>query len=212
MPDLGLTPGQRLAKRSFDLVFALVGLVVTLPILVVAVVVATLETREFGIFSQLRIGRGGDPFRMHKVRTMRSTLDLTSTVTIDRDPRITRSGRIMRKLKIDEIPQLWNVLLGEMSFVGPRPDVPGFADQLSGADRIILSVRPGITGPAAVAYRHEEYMLARVDDPERYNRDVIWPDKVRINREYVQTYRFSRDIRSLVDTARSVLSRGSEPI
>ena len=207
MPESGLSVTQRAAKRSFDLAVALIGFLVTSPILVIAIVWSTLETHEFGLFSQSRIGRNGQTFRLYKVRTMRTSAELTSTVTIDRDPRITRSGRVMRKLKIDELPQLVNVIRGEMSMVGPRPDVAGFADELVGSDRIILTVRPGITGPAALAYRHEEEILAAVDDPERHNREVIWPDKVRINREYVERYSFSGDIRSIVDTARSVFER-----
>ena len=111
-----------------------------------------------------------------KIRTMNSVGG--TTVTTANDTRITRSGALMRRLKIDELPQLINVLRGEMSLVGPRPDVPGFADLLIGDDRVVLTVRPGITGPAAIEYRHEEEILARVADPEGYNRDVIWPDKV----------------------------------
>jgi lipopolysaccharide/colanic/teichoic acid biosynthesis glycosyltransferase len=101
---------------------------------------------------------------------------------------------MMRRAKIDELPQLYNVLLGQMSFVGPRPDVPGFADKLAGEDRVILTMRPGITGPATLKYRNEEEILASVDDPETYNRDVIFPDKVRLNRQYVQNWSFSQDI------------------
>ena len=98
-------------------------------------------------------------------------------------------------MKIDELPQLFNVLIGQMSFVGPRPDVPGFADQLKGNDRIILTVRPGITGPATLKYRNEEELLASVTDPEEYNAEVVFPDKVRLNREYVENWSFARDIR-----------------
>ena len=207
MPDTGLTPRQRALKRCFDLVVALLGFVATSPVVLVAIVVATLDTREAGLFSQSRIGKDGRPFRLYKIRTMRTSTEFNSTVTVDRDPRITRSGRIMRKLKIDELPQLVNVLSGEMSLVGPRPDVAGYADQLVGEDRIILTVRPGITGPAALAYRHEEDILATVDDPERHNREVLWPDKVRINREYVENYSFRGDLICLVETARTVLPR-----
>jgi lipopolysaccharide/colanic/teichoic acid biosynthesis glycosyltransferase len=117
-----------------------------------------------------------------------------STVTTASDQRVTRVGRMMRRAKIDELPQLYNVLLGQMSFVGPRPDVPGFADKLAGEDRVILTMRPGITGPATLKYRNEEEILASVDDPETYNRDVIFPDKVRLNRQYVQNWSFSQDI------------------
>ena len=117
----------------------------------------------------------------------------------------------MRRLKIDELPQLVNVLRGEMSLVGPRPDVPGFADELVGADRVVLSVRPGITSPAAVTYRHEEELLARAEDPETYNRDVLWPAKVAINRHYVETWTLGADVRCLAETVRSIFAREEEP-
>ncbi len=101
---------------------------------------------------------------------------------------------------MDEIPQLWNVLIGDMSLVGPRPDVPGYADKLTGEDRLILNVRPGITGPATLKYRDEEQLLARHDDPKKYNDEVIWKDKVEINKEYVKNWSFKNDLRILWDT------------
>ncbi|MDH3511416.1 MAG: sugar transferase, partial [Gammaproteobacteria bacterium] len=105
-----------------------------------------------------------------------------------------------RRYKLDELPQLWNVLIGNMSFVGPRPDVAGFLDRLEGDDREILKLRPGITGPASIRYRDEEEILAGVDDPERTNIEVIWPDKVRINREYLNNWSFRQDIKYILDT------------
>lgn len=199
----GLTGRQRATKRSFDLVLAIVGLALSWPVLVVAWVVATLDTRANGLFRQTRIGRGGEPFEVLKIRTMRAVGG--ATVTAAGDSRITRSGAVMRKFKIDELPQLLNVLRGDMSIVGPRPDVPGFADKLTGPDRVVLSVRPGITGPAALAYRHEEAILAAADDPETHNREVIWPDKVRINRAYVEDWSLAADLASLRYTLKSVL-------
>ena len=132
---------------------------------------------------------------------MRAVEGVDTTVTTTHDVRITRSGAWLRRLKIDELPQLVNVMRGEMSLVGPRPDVPGFADRLEGPDRVVLTVRPGITGPAALAYRHEEEILAGVADPERYNREVIWPDKVRIN----------RDVRRALPSARTTSPGWSGP-
>ena len=131
---------------------------------------------------------------------MRSSDTVSTVVTTSTDPRITPLGRFWRRTKIDELPQLFNVLIGNMSFVGPRPDVPGFADLLEGEDRVILSVRPGITGPATLKYRNEESLLASVDDPEAYNREVIFPDKVRINREYIENWSFWRDMRYIFTT------------
>jgi lipopolysaccharide/colanic/teichoic acid biosynthesis glycosyltransferase len=207
----GLSARQRATKRAFDVVVAVTGLVVSSPVLAVCWVVARIDTRAPGVFRQVRIGLDGQPFEVRKLRTMRPLPGLTSTVTTADDRRITRSGAMMRRLKLDELPQLVNVLRGEMSLVGPRPDVPGFADQLVGADRIVLTVRPGITSPATVAYRHEEQLLARASDPEAFNRDIIWPEKVRINRAYVEHYSFLADLRCLAATVSSVVQREPSP-
>jgi lipopolysaccharide/colanic/teichoic acid biosynthesis glycosyltransferase len=153
------------------------------------------------LFAQNRVGRKGQQFRLYKFRSMVANADqLGSSVTITTDPRITRIGRLLRKAKLDELPQLWNIVKGEMSFVGPRPDVPGFADQLEGKDRIVLSVRPGLTGPATLRFRNEEELLALQADPEEYNRTVIYPEKVRLNREYVENHSFSKDIQFIFKT------------
>ncbi len=135
---------------------------------------------------------------------MRARSGVDTTVTTDRDPRVTRIGRILRKSKIDELPQLLNVLVGQMSFVGPRPDVPGFADRLQGDERLILTVRPGITGPATLAYRDEEALLAAQSDPEAFNRDVVYPDKVRLNMDYVSNYRLWVDLKCIGQSVASV--------
>lgn len=198
----GLNRRQAAVKRSFDALVAGVGLVVSSPLIAAAWLVATVDTRANGLFRQERIGRDAQPFEVLKIRTMRGVGG--STVTARGDARITRLGALLRRLKIDELPQLINVVRGEMSLVGPRPDVAGFADALTGHDRVILSVRPGITSPAAVAFRHEEELLAAVADPETYNREVIWPEKVRINREYVENWTLRGDLRCLWGTLRSV--------
>ncbi len=189
-----LSPAQAFAKRAFDLIGATFGLAATFWIILPAWVAATLDTRKNGFFTQERIGRGGRIFRVIKIRTMREVPGMDSTVTTGRDQRITRLGRFWRRAKIDELPQLINVVKGEMSFVGPRPDVPGYADVLGGADRVVLTIRPGITGPATLAYRDEEVLLSGVSDPERYNREVIFPDKMRLNREYVEYWSFWKDL------------------
>lgn len=211
----GLSRRQAAVKRVFDLVVAGAGLVVSSPVIAVAWLLATIDTRRNGLFRQARVGRHGTEFEVLKIRTMRADVGGT-TVTAAHDVRITRLGALLRKLKIDELPQLVNVVRGEMSLVGPRPDVPGFADLLTGADRIVLTVRPGITGPAALAFRHEELLLASADDPEAYNRDVIWPEKVRINREYVTEWSLRLDLRCLGGTVAAVLEsaprvEGSNP-
>jgi lipopolysaccharide/colanic/teichoic acid biosynthesis glycosyltransferase len=201
-----MTTRQAVAKRTFDLVVSAVGILLTWWIAVLAVAIATIDTRHFGLFVQQRVGKDGRLFPLFKIRTMRDDPAHTTSVTTSHDPRITRIGSVFRRLKIDELPQLFNVFLGHMSFVGPRPDVPGFADLLEGDDRVVLTVRPGITGPATLKYRDEERLLQGVDDPEAYNRDVIFPDKVRINREYVEDYTFRADIDCLVQTFRSVVT------
>lgn len=191
---------QRFLKRSFDILCASVGLICLSPLLLSGWVAATISTRNNGFFFQRRIGRFGKPFWLIKLRSMRTIKDFETTVTTDGDPRITPIGRFLRKAKLDELPQLLNVLLGQMSIVGPRPDVPGFADQLDGNDRIMLQLRPGITGPASLKFRREEDLLAKQDDPEQFNRTVIWPEKVRLNCEYARNYRFRRDIGYILET------------
>jgi len=195
-----MTPAEQRLKRGFDLIVAGVGILLVAPVIMAAWLVAALETRSNGFFLQTRIGKHGKPFRVIKIRTMIPAASEGLTVTTATDRRITRSGRWMRRFKIDELPQLINILRGEMSFVGPRPDVPGYADRLEGEDRIILSVRPGITGPASLKYRDEEAILARVRDPKRYNDEVIWPDKVAINKAYIREWSFWKDIHYLVQT------------
>lgn len=191
---------EKKKKRLFDLTVASLLLVpASLPI-VLAYLWARIETGESGFFLQERVGKDGKTFRMIKIRTMKRMPGERSTVTTADDPRITRGGRLLRRWKIDELPQLFNVLRGEMSLVGPRPDVPGFADKLRGEDRIVLSVPPGITGPASLAFRNEEELLAGVEDPQRYNREVIWPQKVRINREYLENWSLKRDVEILWKT------------
>lgn len=189
-----------MGKRLLDASVALVGLLLTWWIIVIAALVSRFETGEPGIFVQSRIGRHGKPFNLYKIRTMKSSTDFQSTVTTRDDRRITGSGRIFRKTKVDELPQLYNVLIGQMSLVGPRPDVAGFADLLEGEDRAILSLRPGMTGPATLAYRDEETLLASVDDAESYNRNVIFPHKVRINLDYIRNYTLIGDLKYLVKT------------
>lgn len=181
-------------KRSFDLLLSLFGLLATWWLILFAWIFASLDTRKNGFFNQDRVGKDGRMFQVIKIRTMREIPGMYTTVTTGSDQRITSLGRFWRKTKIDELPQLINVLKGDMSFVGPRPDVPGYADKLEGKDRIVLTVRPGITGPATLKYRNEEELLAAQDDPERFNREVIWPDKVRINREYVENWSFWKDM------------------
>lgn len=150
-------------------------------------------------FCQQRVGKDGKLFTMYKFRSM-SVHHNGSTVSVAGENRITPIGAILRRYKIDELPELWNVLIADMSFVGPRPDVPGYADLLQGDDRIVLTLRPGITGPASLKYRDEEELLSTMEDPIRYNDEVIYPDKVRINRYYATHYSFIDDLKIIFCT------------
>ena len=190
-----MEPWRAAIKRSFDILLSAIGLVLLSWLIVLTYVAACLDTGASGFFRQDRVGRFGRIFKITKLRTMRVDSTIDTTVTTASDPRITRLGRLFRRYKIDELPQLFNVFMGHMSFVGPRPDVKGFADQLEGEDRLILSVRPGITGPATLRFRNEERLLQDCDDPEHYNRDVIFAEKVRLNLEYIRNYRLSDDLK-----------------
>lgn len=187
-------------KRIFDLVFALVGLVVLLPLIMACWTIAAIETRSNGFFIHVRVGRHGKPIRVYKIKTMRPATGRRSPITAHNMSAITTFGRFFRAYKLDELPQLFNVIAGNMSFVGPRPDVPDYADRLEGEDRVILLLRPGITGPASIKYRDEEALLSKADDPDWYNDHVIWPDKVRINREYFFNYSLLRDLKYIFQT------------
>jgi len=158
------------------------------------------STKAVGLYTSYRIGQYGIPFKMYKLRTMNLMGNDLTTVTTLNDPRITPVGRWLRKFKIDELPQLWNVIQGDMSLVGPRPDVPGFADCLTGADRQILELKPGITGWATLAFRNEEVLLSQVKDPISYNREVIWPQKIKLNKDYLQNYSWRLDVKIIALT------------
>lgn len=203
MMPFGLTPWQRAMKRCFDILVAAAVLIGFGWLIPVAAFAARVSCGASGIFRQSRIGRNGRSFTILKLRTMRTGSELGTTVTANNDPRITRIGRLLRRTKLDELPQFVNVLRGDMSLVGPRPDVSGFADQLEGSARIVLSVRPGITGPATLRFRNEESLLACQPDPERHNRDVIFPEKVRLNMRYVVNWTFRSDLRYLWLTVRA---------
>ncbi|MFO6464834.1 sugar transferase [Jannaschia sp. KMU-145] len=195
-----MTDGERLQKRAFDLAGAGLGLAVLWPVIAVCWAVARRDTGASGFFRQTRIGQFGQPFEVIKIRTMRSSDG--PTITTADDPRITPTGTFLRRWKLDELPQLWNILRGEMSFVGPRPDVPGYLDRLEGEARRVMSLRPGITGPATLKYRDEEALLASQADPVAFNDRTIWPDKVRINLAYLDDWSLAEDIRYIVRTLR----------
>lgn len=187
-------------KYLFDRIASLLGLLVLWPILIV--ITLLIKVKMPGgpvIFTQRRVGRNGQLFTMYKFRSM-TVSHSGSSVSVAGESRITPFGSILRKYKLDELPELWNVLKGDMSFVGPRPDVPGYADRLQGKDRLILKLRPGITGPASLKYANEEEILAQVSNPVKYNDEVIFPDKVRINLNYYHNHTFWGDIRLIFQT------------
>jgi lipopolysaccharide/colanic/teichoic acid biosynthesis glycosyltransferase len=187
-------------KYIFDRLMALIGLLCLWPVLLVVTILIWIKMPDGpAIFKQKRVGKDGELFTMFKFRSM-SVHHSGSSVSVAGEARITPLGAVLRKYKLDELPELWNVLIGDMSFVGPRPDVPGYADQLTGDDREVLNLRPGITGPASLKYRDEEELLARQADPQKYNDEVIFPDKVRINRYYLHHYSFVKDIQMIFCT------------
>lgn len=187
-------------KFIFDRVMALLGLVFLSPILLLTAILVRIDLPgEPVLFRQERVGKGGRLFTIVKFRTMFPGHGGDS-ISVSGESRITPLGAFLRRYKLNELPELWNVLKGDMSFVGPRPDVPGYADQLQGPDREILRLRPGITGPATLKYRNEEELLAGVDDPRSYNDEVLFPDKVRINRYYLHHYSFLMDIKIIIAT------------
>jgi lipopolysaccharide/colanic/teichoic acid biosynthesis glycosyltransferase len=185
--------------RVIDLIASMLGLVVLGPVLVAGVLVSRLSTGGTGIFRQERIGRGGESIHVLKLRTMRAGTSGTS-VTAAGDSRITRAGVFLRATKLDEIPQLVNVLVGDMALVGPRPDVPGYADMLTGPDRVLLDVRPGITGLASLLLRDEEELLASATNPKTFNDDVLFPAKVALNLEWLRARTMLGDVSLVVRT------------
>jgi len=190
-------------KYIFDRLVSLIGLLVLWPVLfIVAILIKVKMPGGPVFFIQKRVGRHGKLFKVHKFRSMtvRKETDAVTGVAAAETARITPLGEKLRKFKLDELPELWDVLIGKMSFVGPRPDIPGYADQLQGEDREILKLRPGITGPASLKYRNEEDILASVDNPQQYNDEIIYPDKVRLNRYYLHHYSFIKDIQMIFCT------------
>lgn len=193
-------PGSKFIKESFDYIVASIVVVTFSPILLMLSLFIGFTMGWPVIYSQKRIGQNGKAFRLHKFRSMKKVKS-DITVAAKELNRITRLGKFMRKYKLDELPELWNIIRGDMSFVGPRPDVPGYADKLMGEDRVILELKPGLTGAASLKYMHEEALLAQQDDPQKYNDEVIFPDKVYVNKLYMQKWSLWLDIKIIIYTA-----------
>ncbi len=188
-----------LVKRLFDFLAALTGIILFAPLLLVIAFLIKIKMPGPAFFTQKRVGQHGKLFTMIKFRTM-TVNHGGSSISVKGESRITKLGAILRKYKLDELPGLWNVLLGQMSFVGPRPDVPGYADKLEGEDRKILLLKPGITGPASMKYASEEEILAQQSNPVKYNNEIIYPDKVHINLNYLKHQSFLLDLKIIVYT------------
>lgn len=193
-----------MSKRLFDVTCAALGLLVLSPLLLLAAVWIKLDSPGPALFRQTRVGRYGLPFTIHKFRTMR--VEPGAAITVGADPRITRSGHVLRQTKLDELPQLWDVLRGAMSLVGPRPELPSYVSLYPAELRErVLAVRPGITDPASLAFSHEAELLAAADDPEREYREVILPAKLRLSVDYAANASLATDLRLILQTLRRVL-------
>jgi lipopolysaccharide/colanic/teichoic acid biosynthesis glycosyltransferase len=179
-----------MTKRLFDLFFSIVGLALSSGIILLFYCLATLDTRQNGLFCQERIGQWGKPFTIYKLRTFRKSTEQP----------ISKMGSFLRNTKIDELPQLWNILIGQMSFVGPRPDISGYYDLLEGENKKILELKPGLTSMASIKYAKEEEILALQNNPLEYNDTIIFPDKVKMNLEYYYTNSVRSDIKIIWKT------------
>jgi lipopolysaccharide/colanic/teichoic acid biosynthesis glycosyltransferase len=186
-------------KRVFDIVSSFIGLILIMPVLLIVSVLIRIKMSKPVLFKHERIGRFGVPFTMYKFRTMVNNHH-SGSISVLGEERITKLGAWLRKYKIDELPELWNILKGDMSFVGPRPDVKEFCDRLEGEEKIVLELRPGLTGSASLKYKNEEQLLSRVEDPVAFTNEVIWPEKVKINIDYYYQRTFLKDMRIILKT------------
>jgi len=189
-------------KRTVDIIFSMVGLIILLPLLLIVSIIILVTMGSPIFFIQERIGKDGVKFNLYKFRTMsknQNKIHITN-VTTKNDPRITKIGKILRKSKIDEIPGLFNVFLGQMSLVGPRPEVEEYISKLSREQKLVLSVKPGLTCPATLKYINEEKLLAMQKNPDLYNETVIFPDKIKLNLEYAKNSNLTHDFMIIFQT------------
>ncbi|MFP8893534.1 MULTISPECIES: sugar transferase [Chryseobacterium] len=176
-------------KKVFDFVLSAILILFLMPVLIILFVIASLDTSSNGIFFQTRIGQYGKPFTIFKIKTIHEQKRTCSKI-----------GQTLRKFKLDEFPQLFNIVKGDMSFVGPRPDIEGYYDKLVGEDRKVLELKPGLTCEASIKYRDEEYLLKNQEDPLAYNDEVLFPNKVKMNLDYFEKMSFKNDIKILFKT------------
>ncbi|RAV21638.1 sugar transferase [Paenibacillus contaminans] len=199
------------AKRIFDFVFALLGIAVISPLLIVVSLWIKLDSSGPVFFKQKRVGRNGNAFQIYKFRTMvKDAEKLGKQITVGKDPRISRAGMFLRKLKLDELPQLFNVLKGDMSFVGPRPEVPHYVSFYTKEQQMVLSVLPGITDYASLKYIDENLVLSASKDPEYTYVHQVMADKIKINLEYLQRMSLWEDIKIIILTIFRVVWRKKE--
>ena len=198
------SPGQLHRKRLFDIVCAALGLLVLSPVLLVCALLVGLTSPGGVLFRQERIGKDGVPFTIYKFRSMRKD-NAGLKISTSHDTRITPVGRVLRKTKLDELPQLWNVLKGDMSFVGPRPEVREYTDLYTPEQRQVLMVRPGITGLASIRYRNENELLTASSDPNRTYIEEVMPAKLALDLEYIPRGCISYDIKLILETLVTVV-------
>lgn len=191
--------------RFFDIIFSLLGILVLWPVFLIIYIWIRLESRGSGFYVQQRVGKDCRPFGLYKFRTMRVGADKSGELTIGDDNRITRSGRFLRKYKIDELPQLFNVLKGEMSLVGPRPEVERYVKLYSDEQKLVLNVRPGITDYASIQYADENTILGQAEDPEREYIEHIMPDKIRINMQYINNHTLKEYFKIILLTVHKIV-------
>lgn len=188
-------------KRLFDIVFSLFGIIILSPIFLIIAFLVKVTSKGGAFYKQIRVGKNNKDFRLLKFRSMYVDSDKKSLITIGgHDSRVTKVGYFIRKYKLDELPQLINVLKGDMSFVGPRPEVRYYVNMYTKEQLQVLNVRPGITDPASIAYRNENELLAKQSDPKQYYIDVIMQDKLRINLEYIANRTFWSDVKIILQT------------
>ena len=187
-------------KRSLDLLVAVILVLVSIPLLFVCFVGCSITTKSLGLFMQERIGSNEKVFRLYKFKSMVDTTVNYDFQTSINDKRITKFGKFLRRTKLDELPQLFNVINGDMSFVGPRPDVEGYAELLDSHLKYLDKVKPGITSPASIYFKHEEIILSKVQNKKKFNDTIIWPIKAKMNRKYADNYTFIRDLIYILQT------------
>ena len=193
--------------RLLDILFSAIGLVLLSPLFILFYILVWMESKGGGFFVQERIGKDGKPFGLYKFRSMKTEAEAEGQITVGaHDTRITRIGYFLRKYKLDELPQLWNVLKGDMSIVGPRPEVKRYVDLYTDEQRKVLTVRPGITDHASIRYINENEILCRADDPERVYIEQIMPDKIKLNRVYIEHHTLREYLRVILLTIKSLLS------